>query len=647
METTLKDPRIGVVLEQRYRVQARIAQGGMASVYRAHDTRLDRAVAVKIMHAPYAGDPNFVRRFITEAKAAAAVNHPNIVAVYDQGTEDELTYLVMELVDGRTLRDVLTDQGRLTPGETVSVLGPVLDALAAAHRSGVMHRDIKPENVLLSSDGQVKVADFGLARAVESVRPATTKGVVMGTVAYVSPEQIMHSKSDKRSDVYAVGIMAYEMLTGEPPFTGNSSVNIAFQHVHSEVPAPADSLPGLPAEVNAVIVAATRKEPDDRPADADELLSRLRDAVEVAQLPTNAVPIPKPRSAPDMTVADSVAATTMMGAADETAVLDKVVGDAPTTVMRAVPALDDRLPARRPARSHRRSGVLSFLMTPTAMVIGVVVLALIAGLTGWWLVSPKSTVTPNLVRMTKQDAVQQADRSGLDVKFAPEEFSETVPKGLVLSQDPAADSEIDEGGTVTVVLSKGPQRTGVPDVGNQPEDAARTAMRDSGFKTKVVREYDEGIETDRVIRTEPAAGTELKPGEYVTLIVSKGKKPLEMPNVVGQPEADARRTLEGMGLTVNVTKERNASGTPGQVLSQDPDEGSDVRRGDTVTLTVAEGVKMPNVTGMSYKDAEKRLEEMGLRVRRGSGRGDDVVVAQNPAPDTALRAGDEVTLWAL
>ncbi|WP_163569241.1 protein kinase domain-containing protein [Fodinicola feengrottensis] len=273
MNKTVADPLLGAVLEERYRVRGMIARGGMATVYHALDERLERTVAVKVIHPAYATDPSFVERFGREARSIARLSHPNVVAVYDQGSHNGLAFLVMEYVPGRTLRQLLTERGKLAPEEAIGVLGPLLSALAAAHRVGMVHRDVKPENVLLSTDGTVKVADFGLARIAESSRATSTKGVMFGTVAYVAPEIVTVGTADPRADVYAAGIVLFEMLTGQPPYRGETPVSVAYQHVHAEMPAPSERTKGVPYALDDLVLHATRREPGARPPER-----RRRDA---------------------------------------------------------------------------------------------------------------------------------------------------------------------------------------------------------------------------------------------------------------------------------------------------------------------------------------------------------------------------------
>ncbi len=302
MQTATTDPLVGRTLEGRYRIVDRIARGGMSTVYSAVDERLDRLVAVKVMSSALSSDPAFSDRFSREARAAARLTHLNAVSVYDQGTDTSTAghhvFLVMELVDGRTLRELIRERGRLSPAEAVSIMEPVLSALSAAHRAGLVHRDIKPENILLSNEGIVKVADFGLARAVESDPSATRTGLMMGTVAYCAPEQITKGRADQRSDVYSSGIVLFELLTGTPPYQGDSAMNIAYQHVHRRVPAPSARVKGIPTEIDELVVSATDSDPAGRPLDAGAFLAELADVRTDLALPIVSVPPPPVRTRP-------------------------------------------------------------------------------------------------------------------------------------------------------------------------------------------------------------------------------------------------------------------------------------------------------------------------------------------------------------
>src|SRR5947209_12296313 len=381
MDTTLSDPVVDRLLDGRYAVHHRLARGGMVSVYLATDTRLDRRVAVKVMHPGLADDPEFVARFNREARAAAGLNHPDVVSVYDQGTDDGHPFLVMEYVPVQTLRSVLRERLRLSPGEALAVMDHVLAALAAAHATGLVHRDVKPENVLVTPDGRVKVADFGLARAAAGATVTAATGPIIGTAAYLAPEQVRDGTSDARSDVYAAGVMLFELLTGRQPFTGDSAVSVAYRHVNEDVPEPSTRVFGIPPELDALVLAATARDPFDRPADARALhasLESVRDRLGLhAAVPTaNEVP---PRTTTDTLVVER----------------PTVVVPSPTAAPTAAEPPTGP-PADPGARRRRRRW-------PIVLAL-LVVAAVLAAFGGWYLAVGRYTGTPNVVGLTKTAA---------------------------------------------------------------------------------------------------------------------------------------------------------------------------------------------------------------------------------------------------
>ncbi|NUS72742.1 MAG: Stk1 family PASTA domain-containing Ser/Thr kinase [Corynebacteriales bacterium] len=639
MDTTLTDPLLSVVLDQRYRVTGRIATGGMAAVYEAQDERLERTVAVKVMHQSYAEDASFVARFITEAKSAAALNHPCVVSVFDQGTDNGYTYLVMEKVDGHTLRDVLGTRGRLDAAEAVSITESVLEALTVAHRNKLVHRDVKPENVLISADGLVKVADFGLARAMEGAKRHTANGVVMGTVTYVSPEQILSGDADPRSDIYAVGIMLYEMLTGAPPFTSQSAVNVAFQHVHSDIPSPRKTVPDLADALSELVVSATRREPDQRPADAGIMLARLRALRDQLGLRTVTVsgmgssprpPIPSMRPNPTST---QVMRPKDDGPTQLIPAIRDTKPDADATAL--LPAIPQHYSGAVPRSSHRAERDKRWWVIPAIIVS----LLLVAGLVGWWWGSAGTTITPGVVGVTKAEAERRADKVGLTVKYTSAEYSQTVKKDHVISQKPEANEEIEEGGTITVVLSKGPERLTVPKVAGLEEKEAIAKLNDAELKYTITRDNDPAVPKGTVIRTEPGEGEKISRGGSVSLVISKGEKNVVVPNVVGLPASQAKTQLEAEGYVVTI-----AGDPAGTVTAQNPPAGTSVAPGSTVAVTAQSQLIVPDVTGMKYDEAKKHLEGMGLRVDKGVGSKRGTVLLQTPGPGTPVRPGDKVTL---
>jgi len=614
VDTTLSDPLVGRVLDGRYRVESLLARGGMATVYQALDTRLDRAVALKVMHSSLVGDPDFVSRFIREAKSAARLSHPNVVAVYDQGTDAGHVFLTMEHVDGRTVRDVLRSRVRLRPDEALDVLEPVLAALGAAHRAGIVHRDVKPENVLIANDGRVKVADFGLARAATTTSHHTS-GMLIGTVAYLAPEQVERGIADARSDVYAAGIMLYELLTGRAPFVGESAIAVAYQHVHADVPPPSQAASGIPPEIDALVARATARDPDRRPSDASRFLAELTRVAPSDRRP--GVPITPVDSQP------AAFSSTM------------IVG--PPLTSPGPPA-----PARRRDRRKRPSrGLLALAL----------VLLLTAGVAGvaWWFGSGPGTWAraPGLVKMSKAAAVQKATGLGFQVAFASAAFSENIVRDHVVTTDPAGGARIEKGGLITVTLSKGPERYAVPSLRNRGPGAAERLLAGSNLVLgKRVEAYDSKIGPGRVVGSAPKAGTKVKRSTPIDIVVSKG----DLPDVTGQEVDRARQTLREAGLRVEVKEEFDTRVPTRQVVSQDPDGGA-VRVGSTVTLVVSKGpelVFVPRVIGFPVEQAEQILRDAGLEPsvhRLPFGQGN--VVAQQPEGGKQRPRGSPVRLAVL
>nr|WP_223189802.1 Stk1 family PASTA domain-containing Ser/Thr kinase [Streptomyces sp. TRM68416] len=614
VDTTLQDPLVGQVLDRRYRVEARIAVGGMATVYRAVDTRLDRVLALKVMHPALAADGTFVERFIREAKSVARLAHPNVVQVFDQGTDGSYVYLAMEYVAGCTLRDVLRDRGALQPRAALDILEPVLAALGAAHRAGFVHRDMKPENVLIGDDGRVKVADFGLVRSVDTV--TSTTGAVLGTVSYLAPEQIEQpGAADARVDVYACGVVLYEMLTGEKPHDGDSPAVVLYKHLHEDVPPPSAVVPGLPYELDELVASATARTPEVRPHDAVALLGetrRARGALSADQL--DAVP-------------PQALSTEHDNADDRTSVIPRSL-----TVPRPLPVNEDEeqqqfhrtsrletpppLPPRRRRVAVPRRG-------PLAIVVAVL-LVLGVGAGVWYINSGQFTQVPALLTKTEAEARDRLGEAGLDVGKVERAYSDTVKRGRVISTDPAAGSRIRDNGSVNLVVSRGPEVVKVPDLEGYRLDKAKAVLKSEGLEPGMVtREFSDSVAKNAVISTNPEAGTERRSGSAVALVVSKGI-PVDVPDVTGETLADARAELEAAGLQVRVATEQVNSSEydKGEVAQQTPEADSQAVRGDTVTLTLSKGpemVEVPDVVGDSVGDAKAALEAAGFEVDEDRG----------------------------
>ncbi|MEV6672390.1 Stk1 family PASTA domain-containing Ser/Thr kinase [Streptomyces sp. NPDC051162] len=613
MDTTLGDPLVGHVLDGRYRVEARIAVGGMATVYRALDTRLDRVLALKVMHPGLAADEVFVERFIREAKSVARLDHPNVVGVFDQGTDGTYVYLAMEYVAGCTLRDVLRERGALQPRAALDIAEPVLAALGAAHLAGLVHRDMKPENVLIGDDGRVKVADFGLVRAVDTNSTAST-GSVLGTVSYLAPEQMEHGTADTRVDVYASGVVLYEMLTGAKPHTGSTPAQILYQHLHEDVPPPSAAVPGLAARLDELVAQATARDPQRRPADAVGLLALVRatrEALSDEQL--DAVP-PLART-PEQRAAS--------GSEDRTSVIPRPVAARPlpaaedeqlnrTTRLEQPPA-----PPAPPAAAAARSGRPRRRPSRTLLAVLAAVLLALVGTGVWYISSGQFTTVPAVLDMTQDKAEQSLHKAGLGMRTK-QDFSDTVERGHVISTDPGPGGRVRNTGKVTVTLSKGPARAEVPNVAGMTLDEAKRKIEGAGLTVgEVGKQFSGETPQGSVLATDPKPGMERRPDTPVALTVSKGAA-LSVPKVQGMTVAAATSALADKGLKVEVSDSQVYSDVPkGSVAAQSPGDGEQLAKGDTVTLTVSKGKEMvtvPDVTGKSEADAKQALTSAGFKV---------------------------------
>ncbi|MEV5486183.1 MULTISPECIES: Stk1 family PASTA domain-containing Ser/Thr kinase [Streptomyces] len=614
MDTTLQDPLVGQLLDGRYRVQARIAAGGMATVYQAMDTRLDRMLALKVMHPSLATDGAFVDRFIREAKSVARLSHPNVVGVFDQGTDGTYVYLAMEYVAGCTLRDVLRERGALQPRAALDILEPILAALGAAHRAGLVHRDMKPENVLIGDDGRVKVADFGLVRAVDTNTTAST-GSVLGTVSYLAPEQMEHGTADARVDVYACGVVLYEMLTGTKPHTGGSVAQVLYQHLHEDVLPPSGLVPGLAPQLDELVALACARDPQHRPQDAVALLSRAQETR--AQLTDAQLDVVPPQAKEVPAGGDG---------AERTDVLPRPAGTAPgvdeaelhrtsrlevppeerTTRLRPVPG-GTGAPDRRALPQRRR---LITVLAAVLLVFGV-------GAGVWYINSGQFTTVPAVLDMPQAKAEKTLRDEGLGVKVV-RGFSSNVDRGHVMKTDPANGKRIRGNGTVTLTVSRGPNIVTVPDLSGTPVADAKRKLRDRGLIPGTeAREFSDEVAKGSVIRTDPVAGSKRRPDTAVGLTISRGTA-VQVPGVLGSKRADAATTLREAGFQVRFADQPVFSTQDKDTVArQTPAEGGKLGKGDTVTLTLSKGPEMipvPDVTGKNVDDAKKQLTDLGFQV---------------------------------
>jgi serine/threonine protein kinase/beta-lactam-binding protein with PASTA domain len=642
----LGDPVVGHLLDGRYRIGPRIARGGMASVYEALDTRLDRVCAVKIMHAGLGDDEAFVERFKREARAAARLSHPNVVNVFDQGDDPTVDggtlYLVMELIPGHTLRDVIRDEAPMSPAKALALMEPIVSALAAAHRSGLIHRDIKPENVLIADDGRVKVADFGLAKAVSAdTQHTATGGIIIGTVSYLAPELVVDGTSDARADVYAAGVVLYELLTGHKPHEGESPIAVAYKHVHEDVPPPSRLAPEVPAYVDALVARATARDRQQRPTDAGVLLHQLHRVSQALasgvwddeELTTDLAPLTPPPP-----VAEDTSALDLRPVSPA-----EFVAPPPPSPPAEVPV--DLEPAPLPARPRRsRRG-------PLVLVVALV-LALLAGLGAYWFGWARYTATPSVLGLSRQAATQKLEHAGLDVKVAAAAFSVSTAKGDVISTDPQPGARVLDHGTVTLTVSKGRELYAVPKLKtltvNQAQDRLLKAHLTFGHLT---RRWSETAPRGTVIASSPATGRRESPQTVVDLTVSRGRQPIPIADWTGKSATRAQHVLRAHHLQVDASDLEYSGSVPqGMVISQSPTTGP-LHRGDTVTLVVSRGPELVQVPDhlptMNVDAATQLLENLGFHVTIDKSRfyiGANIVFSTSPGGGEMVPMGSTITL---
>ncbi|MSO32838.1 MAG: Stk1 family PASTA domain-containing Ser/Thr kinase [Candidatus Nanopelagicaceae bacterium] len=598
----------GELIDGRYQIGAVIASGGMATVYSAIDTRLDRPVAVKIMHAHLAQDEDFVARFIREAKAAAAISHPNLISVHDQGWNTGGTpavFLVMELVSGSTLRDLINQKGRLAPGEVLPILSEVLSALAVAHKAGIVHRDLKPENIMISTEGKIKVGDFGLARAMSAGQTLTADAsVLLGTVAYLAPEQVQRGIADARSDVYSLGVVTFEALTGKKPYEGESPIHIAYQHVNERIPAPSTIVTNLPKEVDELVVRATSPDPDLRPANAQELseLVRLAQiAIDPANrqlsLPLGLPPLPVPiKKEPRSKVKKIKEISKKM---DTVPVIQNKYSD--TGEIR-----------RQTSKRVRRNRIIAIVLFFAFL--------LSAGATWYNYFGPGAKVSiPSIVGMKSSEAKNTLTQANLNLKITKEIFSEEIGKGRVIEMNPSAGEKIAADGLINVTISKGPERYLVPKLsGLSLADAGALLTKSKLVIGSTNYVFNEKIEKDLIIGSSPTFGEILKKNSPVNLLISKGSDLIDVGAYAGKSSDQALTELNDAGFDVTVKEKFSETVKAGNVISRDPQELK-MARGSKITLTVSKGPEYVLVpTGLLKTDqqsATKKLENAGFVVK--------------------------------
>ena len=625
----------GELIDNRYLLKRQIASGGMATIYAGIDTRLDRPVAVKVMHAHLANDEAFVSRFIKEAKATAALSHPNIVSIQDQGWNEggpPAVFLVMELVEGSTLRDFLNENGPLSVEQTIQFITPVLSALAAAHLIGIIHRDVKPENILISKDGRIKVADFGLARNMTMAQTMTAESsVVLGSVSYLSPEQVQRGIADARSDVYAIGIVLFEMLLGKKPYDGETPIQIAYRHVNDRIPNVKELKSDVPEMIADLIFQATAPNPDQRPKDAEQLLSKVRD-IQAKLDPKRrqmSLELDLPPLLPKISKRSKVSIGSAFGGLKEKTT--QLISTKPINVTKAEDSV--RTKKRKVSRRVKRNRVIALL----------ILLGVIFG--GYQLLGVGKISVPSLVGMSQNEAKEALSNIGLLSEVVEEVFSEDIAQGKVISSSPGGGGRISPAGTVGLVLSKGQERIEIPVIANLTPDVATQKISALGLTIGDINEvFDMKVESGFVIGTDPKSGEKVKRNSVVNIVVSKGVEKIALISYVGKGGDEALSELTNSGFDVKVVYKFSDKVFKGQVVSQSPEISDAIGLGSKIELVLSKGpefVFVPNVLGKNKNDASLDLENLGLKVvTKGTGKVNNI----SPAIGTKVKQGAVITL---
>jgi serine/threonine-protein kinase len=607
------------LIDARYKVLMRLGSGGMAEVFCAEDQQLGRKVALKLLHARFAEDAAFVERFRREASAAAGLQHPNVVSIYDRGEWDGTCYIAMEYLPGRSLKEVILQEAPLDPLRAIDITVQILKAARAAHRRGIVHRDLKPHNVLIDDEDRAKVTDFGIARAGAS--DMTETGSIMGTAQYLSPEQAQGHAVGPPSDLYAVGVILFELLTGHVPFEAESAVTVALKHVSEPPPSPSAFDPSVPPELEAIVLWALDKDPARRPQDADAFVQALEEARDVVlareshgQQHTATLPAALPLALPYAPATDAYA-----------------YGEEPPPFLAEPP--------------HRRMPWWGWLLV--ALLLAAI------GVGGWLLLSRDARVTvPGVVGRDAPTAVATLRHDGFAPRIA--RTRSDAPVDQVLTQDPRAGAHAKKGTTVALTVSGGPGSVAVPSVDGLTQQQATAALADRGITVeRVAKQADDNVPAGEAIRTSPAAGTNVPRGSTVTLVVSSGPRQVAVPNVVGLSAADARTALSGQGFAVAVAQQPSSSGKAGNVLSQSPAAGAKAEPGTTVRIVVAQApaqVTVPDLTGETAAQAVDDLSAAGFQPRESTrtvtdSSQDGVVLEQRPAPGAKVAHGAPVRIF--
>jgi serine/threonine protein kinase len=629
---------IGEIIDGRYQLTRVVGSGGMATIYAAIDLRLDRQVAVKVMHSHLAQDEQFVSRFIREAKAAASLSHPNIVAVLDQGWNQggaPCVFIVMELIEGATLRDYIIEQGALSAERALSIITPVASALAAAHKLGIVHRDIKPENILVSKEGRIKIADFGLARGALLGNTMTAESsVILGSVSYLSPEQVQRGVADARSDIYSLGIVLFEILTGQKPYQGEDPVQVAIKHVNERVPAPSTIKPGLTIEMDQLVLSTTDIDPDKRPRDAVILLEKLRELSE--KLDPRKRQLSLELDLPPLAIKEP-------GKKDGAKRLRR---DKDREV--EIPKNQEATVKKEKSSSIGKKA-LSKRIKRNRQIAALIAISLGIGI--WYvIVGPGSKViVPSLAGLTVREATSELADLGLDLKVEREEFNEDIPEDRVINSSPAGGGRISPDGTVEVTISKGKERYIVPTLQGLKIEIAEGLITDNKLVVgEVIEEFSSEFPKGFIMRSSPVAGERIKRDSQVTLYISKGIEQVGISSYQGKSGEQALNELTEAGFDVETKYVFSEDLPTGAVVSQLP-RGGDIDKGSVITLTVSKGsefVFIPNLFSLTQAKAVDTLKDLDLKViiKKVGNKKIKVVTNISPKVGDKVKRGSTVTI---
>lgn len=671
----------GIFLGKRYEILERIGSGGMADVYKGKDHKLNRFVAVKVLKSDYRSDEVFIQKFLSEAQAAAGLMHPNVVNVYDVGQDRGLYYMVMELVEGISLKDYIEKKGQLSAKETISISIQMVTGIQAAHNQHIIHRDIKPQNIIISKDGKVKVTDFGIARATTSTNTISTN--VMGSVHYTSPEQARGGIVDEKSDIYSAGITMYEMITGHVPFDGDSTVAVAIKHLREEIKSPSEEVPDIPYSLECIIMKCTQKNTTMRYQNCQELINDLKRSL--VDPNGNFVNIPgyvggdatvvmsedELRRVQDQSYDQDDYDDDDYGDDYDNDYDDNDYDDDYDQSDYDDDDYDDRAydsRQRRDGKNGRKNGVdpntrkiMKILLVVAIAVFAIGTIFVIGQAAGMFKSNPKVTdekgkaqvTVPDILGMTVEEATETLNKKGLGLSIAERAYSDKYEKGEIMEQKTAANKKVDKNTEIQVVVSNGEEilTVAVPDVSGQSESAAQKTLEDANLVVDSESKYDDHIEAGKVISTDPAAGMEVEEGTHVKMYVSMGVEKVEVPQITGITSEEAQAALAAVGLIGgSVTEEYSEEYDAGYVISQGKSAGSKLEKGSAVDYVVSKGsskVEVPDLYGMTMAEAQQALSDLGLvsgAVTSG-GHGDlpeGQVMSQTIAPGSHVDRGTAI-----